>query len=615
MKGQNKSIQVYSIAFILAACSLFYELLLAQAASFFYANTVVCYSLTIGVYLAAMGIGAMLCKKFNAKKSWQSLFRIEIFLSVMGAISVIWVSMAYSVSMYAWYQDISGAFLIFFGSYFFLVISIGILTGWELPLLIQIGHDSSGNKNLTNRILSADYFGSFIAGVTFPLVLLPYFELMTISFVVAFLNLIIAVFILFFFLSKKERKKSHVVLVSVLTLLLIFGFVRSDKIQQYFLKKYYYHMLSLSDFKGLFSLGHDLPDIQRESTPYQKIDIVSIPPYAKSFTPPLLNAYTQKYYKDPTYPKNWRLFMNGDFQWSARYEDIYHEYFAHIPIILNKAIPERVLILGGGDGLLLRELVKYPKIKEITQVELDKKILDLVKTHPVMKHMTANALSDSRVDMIISDAYHFMKNNTQMYDAIYIDFPDANDYHLSKLYSREFYHFVKKGLSPNGYAVLDATGSALFTFYDEQGKQEMLSENTWEIYYHTLTVAGFNTIIPYVSNLELDNKKAVNGVYQLLEKFGRGTDGFDRKHEAEDLVRSYVYRLQEGFIMIKAEKEKIAPYYHEPTVDLNVLNRKRFDLAFILPYYFPSHLDNSKVNSIMRPVLPKIEAWGSIKIP
>ena len=81
------------------------------------------------------------------------------------------------------------------------------------------------------------------------------------------------------------------------------------------------------------------------------------------------------------------LFLNGDFQLVSNYEEIYHEFFAHVPIITNAATPRRVLVMGAGDGLLIRELIKYEDIERIVHVDLDEKLVSLAREHPILTTM------------------------------------------------------------------------------------------------------------------------------------------------------------------------------------------------------------------------------------
>ncbi len=511
---------VYTITWFLAACSLIYELLIAQSVSLLSANAAVRYSVTIGLYLGAMGVGAFFCPRISGKsKPWDVLFKVEILLSAAGALSVIIVNWAHVIFSYTVLVDLPGwGAVIFFLIAAAVAVAVGFLTGLELPLLIRIGNELSGRR-VTNRVLGADYFGSLTAGVVFPLLLLPHLDLIDIGFITAFANTIAGFFILVFFV-RPQRAKIPAAVTVILGAFLIIGNACSGSIQQYFLKRYYYYneyynRLKNFDFLSYMTANMDFPPVERISSPYQKIDIVKEVSYGDPFTPFLIDAYSTKYIDDPHFPRKSALFLNGDYQFWLDFEEIYHEYFAHVPVILNGAVPVDILVLGAGDGLLVRELLKYSQVRHITLVELDEKMVELAGAHPFFSYASRNSLRDPRVKVVIADAYHYVRMSKESYDAVYIDFPDPNDYNLSKLYSREFYRHVGRCLKSGGYIVFDAPGIAVSSRSPgeagdglENGYEELQAFERWEILHDTLEAAGFQAITPYFSNLETDNEQA-----------------------------------------------------------------------------------------------------------
>lgn len=582
--------------------------MIAQTISILSGNTVGRYSLTIGLYLGSMGIGALLCNKiFGEKDVWASLFSIEIILSAIGGLSVIIIYVAHMLGSY--FYDYNYGLVFFFLPSLIIIISVGFFTGLELPILIKIGNSFSGQKKITNRILGVDYIGSLAGALLFPLLLLPNFEILTVSFFIALMNLIAALVILFCFL-KETRKITQKVASITLLVMLVAGLVNVQDIQQYFMKKYYYYIEATENLSTLFKPMKNFPEVERFSSPYQKIDIVKSTPFDDDlYTPLLTEAYTTKYKNDPNYPRHYYLFLNGAYQFNTDYEEIYHEFFVHVPIILNNGIPKKVLVLGGGDGLVNKELLKYSEITSITQVELDEKMIEVAKTHPVLKYINRGSLENSRVKINIADAYQYIKNSDDKFDAIFIDFPYPVDYNLSKLYSREFYYFVGRSLSENGFAVIDSPGISM-DMIDDYEHQVMDPDNDWNIYYSTLNAAGFDTIIPFISNLEFDNPE----VYEIFAE--AATAGLDvNLEEIESEKNDHVTDLQKGFIMIKKGDGKINMKYREPGVELYVLNEERFYLSLSsLNLFLQERIDEKKVNSIMRPTFPSISFWD-IRLP
>jgi spermidine synthase len=177
---------IYAATLILAACSLLYELLIAQALATFAANTVTWYSVTVGLYLAGMGLGALLHDKHPTANLWARFFRVEVALSAAGAIAVPLLHFSHTGGLLL---DINGysllGQLLFFGTGLLLITTIGVLTGVELPLLIDVANTASDKKRLTNRVLAADYMGSLLGGLAFPLLLVPHLSLVTIGLITA----------------------------------------------------------------------------------------------------------------------------------------------------------------------------------------------------------------------------------------------------------------------------------------------------------------------------------------------------------------------------------------------------------------------------------------------
>ncbi len=598
---------IYTFTFILAACSIVYELLIAQTISLLSGNTVGKYSLTIGLYLGSMGMGALVCNKiFGEKQGWISLFSIEIILSAIGGLSVIFIYAAHMT--YSYFSDFGIAPVLFYLPALVIIASIGFSTGLELPLLIKMGNTFSEHEKITNRVLGFDYIGSLTGAALFPLFLLPRFELLTIGFLAALLNLFIALTILFYFL-KGSGKIAPKLTSAALLLTLITGLFYVKNLHQYFLKKYYYYIESSENLFTLLKPMKNFPKVERFTSPYQKIDIVHSPPYKDPYTTLLIEAYTTRYKNNPEYPRDYYLFLNGEYQFSVDFEDIYHEYFVHIPMILNDRIPQKVLVLGGGDGLLNRELLKYSQIKSITHVELDEKMIEVAKTHPVLSFINKGSLENPRVKIQIADAYQYIKNTDEKFDAIYIDFPSPVDYDLSKLYSREFYHFIRRSLNKNGFAVIDSPGSEM-DLIDYNHDQPMDPDSDWKIYFNTLKAAGFDTIIPFASNLDFDNPEA----YKIFAEAASANPKIDMR-DLESEIREYVLDVQKGFIMIKPGDGKINEIYKDPEVTLYVLNEKRFPLAFAsVNVFLQETIDEGKVNSIMRPTFPSISFWD-IRLP
>ncbi len=531
------------------------------------------YSLTIGFYLAAKGVGAMFCSLGN-RNSLKRLIRVEIVLIMMGGLCVILIHFFDVIQKYIYLRShafqeavfLNGSLaeIIFFVLSQGVIIAIGIFSGFEIPLLIHIAEREK--TGTTNMILGVDYFGSLAGSVLFPLVLLPNLGIFSISFSTAILNGFAGLGLIY--LKNVDKKLIPTAVTLLLYVLLVFGFTYTSDIKQFFLKKFYfnYDILNVSDIFRPTSTT--VPPIEHWESPYQHIELVSANDslWAVEF----YNIYSKKWVKEPDYPDNKWLFLNGSFQFFSLIDEIYHEYFVHIPIILTR-IPQRVCILGGGDGLVARELLKYPQIEEIYQVELDPKVIEIAKFHPVLAKMNKRAFHNPRVKVINQDAFFFIQHNQEKFDAIYIDFPTPNDYNLSILYSMEFYTFINGNLKKDGFAVMDMPGGELFD-----------KDSNFQIYYSTVKTAGFHQVFPISSRLEANNLKAL----EVLD---------------EDMIEGEIEAVDQQFLFMTNSSLPLNKTYKDLGVELYILNEERFKLAF---QPFPDEVIPSYVNSIFKPTIP-----------
>ena len=264
------------------------------------------------------------------------------------------------------------------------------------------------------------------------------------------------------------------------------------------------------DLEDLYKKIDRLPDIERSKSLYQYLDIFNYPTIEKGE------------YKDATI-----LTLDTNFQFNTATEFYYHQAFAHASIAMNEKVPKKVLLLGGGDGLLLRELLKYDEIESIDFIELDEKMLDLARGR--FAKLNQNSLDNPKVKTQVNDGFYYLRNTTNKYDAIFIDFPYPNSYDLARLYSVEFYKYVNKALNPNGFVILDAP------FFDKENElkdnmrarlmvttvfNEMHVLNN-SVVASTFYYAGFKTIFPYrvADESFLFLKKEAGAIdYNFMEK-------------------------------------------------------------------------------------------------
>lgn len=621
-------VPVLVLALILAACSIIYELLAAQTLSLLAANTVIWYSLVVGVFLGAMGIGAFFSEKMGQQSPWRTLLRVEIALTVLGSLTVPAIKAAHTLySEMQMSNEVIAGVMVFYSIVFPVVFILGILTGTELPLVMRLAREIRDETRAANLALGWDYLGSLFGAMLFPLVIVTSMDLITAGLLIASINLLVAIWIWLFRLGGAASIIDQFTVAAVAVCLLI-AMVNISVINQYFLQRYYYYHRMDDGLAGLFSPRADLPEIRRTRSAYQVIDLVEgIEP---SFYADFLAVYSNKLDRDPDFPVDQKLFLNGALQTDTRLEEVYHEWFAHFPIILNGEVPRRVLVLGGGDGFLVRELLKYPGISDIQHIDIDPVLIGLAKTDPVLKQVNDDAFSSERVSTVITDGYQYLRRTAERYDAIYIDLPVPNNYDLAKLYSREFYEFVKRAIAPGGFAVFDSSQTSALSERAEDGSRELLPRNTWPVFGHTLKRAGFGTIVPFYSTLETDHpglqrvidRKGFNLTTSQLKQLEEIRSPARRELERRKLLAQSHARLKlltsdyllQGFVFLAPDARELAREFVDLAeqrngLDLHVLNARRYELSFTDYLVVPEQVDPGKVNSIMRPTLPVTPWW------
>jgi spermidine synthase len=372
------------------------EYILATLATYFLGNSVLQWTMVLSIMLFAMGVGSRVSKYFE-KNLLESFIIIEFILSILVAFSAM---LTYLITAQMAYVG----FLI----YGFCV-AIGFLIGMEIPLVVRLNNAYQELKENVSAVMENDYYGSLLGGLFFAFVGLPYLGLTYTPFVLGGINFAVAILLLLFLrkLLNPLWRKSLNVTASGVALLLLAGAVFAKPIVLWGEQKRYKDKV-----------------IYQEQTKYQKIVITE--------------------WKG----NNW-FYLNGNQQLSTLDEWLYHEPLVHPAAKLHPHL-EEALVLGGGDGCAVRELLKYPHIKKIVLVDLDPRVTELAKTNPIFTKMNENALQDERVELINGDAYQYLEQTQNFFDLIICDFPDPKSIELGRLYSYEFYQMCYKQLRPHG---------------------------------------------------------------------------------------------------------------------------------------------------------------------
>ncbi len=428
--SSKESVILLLSVFVVGFCTIIYELLIGSVSSYFLGDSIKQFSLVIGLTMTAMGLGTLVSRVIKENLIYTFIF-IEIVLAVVGGLCVPILYFSYMCEP------------VYYPVMFVLIMMIGGLIGLEIPLLTRIMEKYYDLRNNISNVLSLDYLGAFIATLAFPFLLLPLMGIFESSVFAGLLNLIVGIINFYWFKDKITfKRKAKLKISSILVLLLLTGtFICSKGLMKYWEN-------NIFDDRVIFS----------QQTKYQKL------------------VMTKN-------KEDIRLFIDGNVQFSSVDEHRYHELLVHVPLSLAKH-RENILVLGGGDGLAAREILKYKDVKNITVVDLDKDMTDLAKNNRIVKELNQKSFFDPKVEIINEDAFKYIENSNQYFDVIIIDLPDPNNSSLARLYSREFYKLASKKLSKEGLLVTQAT-SPYFS-----------SEAYWCVK-ETLKAAGYKYISPY----------------------------------------------------------------------------------------------------------------------
>jgi spermidine synthase len=388
--------------FVVAACGIVYELAAGALASYVLGDSVLQFSTVIGTYLFAMGIGSWLSRFFERQLPAHFL-RIELLVALVGGALPAVLFLAH-----AWQP---GAFrVLLYG----LVLLVGILVGLEIPLVMRILRRSVQLRELVSQVLTFDYLGALAVSVAFPLLLVPQLGLIRTGLLFGLMNAFVALWALWLFRHELRRFGAHAV-ACLLTLGLLGGaFAGSQQITSLAEDRFYQDRIVLA-----------------ESSPWQRIVV------------------TQG-------RGGLRLFLNGNLQFAQVDEYRYHEALVH-PVMAAHGAPRKIAVLGGGDGLAIRELLRYPQVESITLVELDPNMTRIFATDPALRQLNGDALHSPKVRIVNTDAFQWLQDTPDMFDVIVVDFPDPTNFSIGKLYTNTFYALLEQRLSASGFAVVQTT--------------------------------------------------------------------------------------------------------------------------------------------------------------
>ncbi len=387
--------------FVISACGLGYQLIAGSVSSYLLGDSVTQFSLTIGIYLFALGIGSYL-SKFVGDDLVERFVHVELGVALVGGFSAILLSLAFASEL--WFRPtLYGTILV-----------IGTLVGIEIPLLLRILKDELDFKDLVAQVLTFDYVGALAIALVFPLVLVPRLGLDRSALLLGLVNAVVGWWSISLFRVRIRHPSTLRVSAALVVAALLggFGFARQ-----------------LSDLSEHELYANDV--VYARTSPYQRIVVTRS-------------------------PRDFQLFLSGALQFSSGDEYRYHEALVH-PAFAIVAEPRRVLVLGGGDGLAVREVLKHDAVERVTLVDLDEAITTLAREFPPLVELNGDALSDPRVTVENDDAMGWIARDTRTWDVVIVDFPDPHSFSLGKLYTTTFYERLFARVAPDGAVAIQST--------------------------------------------------------------------------------------------------------------------------------------------------------------
>jgi spermidine synthase len=408
--SQQQRLLLLIAAAVSSITGLAVELLLGTLASYLVGNQALSYGLAVGGFLAAMGIGAYLSRWVAQKQLLQAFVTIELLIAPLSALLPL---------------SLFGLFVIdgpFWVGLILVTLILGTLAGMEVPILTRILEPEDGVSDALAGVLALDYLGALLGSLLCPVLLLPWLGLFPAAAVIG-----------------------------ALPAFMVFALSRS------FPKLWRWRWLGLGLGLGLLVLApftlplgdtlenqlYQAPIISRFQSAYQRI------------------VLTRR-------GKDVRLFLDGDLQLSTLDEYRYHEALVHPALSANlaalnppnatpAATQRQVLLLGAGDGMAVREILKWPDVGAVTLIELDPAVINFGQHHPALVKANQNALLNPKVTIEIADAFTAAPMLPQQFDVIIADFPDPDRAILAKLYAQGFYQRLLSRLKPEGVFVTQAS--------------------------------------------------------------------------------------------------------------------------------------------------------------
>ncbi|MGC9540076.1 polyamine aminopropyltransferase [Streptomyces sp. UG1] len=400
--------------FVCAACGLVYELELVALASYLIGDSVTQASVVLSVMVFAMGIGSLAAKRLRPYAA-AGFGAIEAVLALVGGCSALAL-----YAVFAWTGDWGGVWAN--GPRVLLVafsLTIGLLIGAEIPLLMELiqrirRQDAGG---AVADLFAADYVGALVGGLTFPFLLLPLLGQLTSALITGAVNAVVGgALVLGLFGRDLTRRARWLLVIANVTVL---GLLASAAV-----------------------LVDDFERAARHAV------------YGRDVRVALQTDVQEVVITGGTGGRPLDLFLDGRLRVSGRDARRYHEALVHPAMSGGHT---RVLILGGGDGLAAREVLRHRGVHRLDVVDVDPEVVRLARRDPPLSRLNGHAYDDDRVHIMTADAFHWLRTAPPAtYDVVISDLPDPGITASTKLYSQEFYGLARRALTPHGRLAVHA---------------------------------------------------------------------------------------------------------------------------------------------------------------
>ncbi|WP_330174511.1 polyamine aminopropyltransferase [Streptomyces sp. NBC_01498] len=421
---------ILAVVFVCAACGLVYELELVALASYLIGDSVTQASVVLSLMVFAMGLGSLLAKRLRCRAA-VGFGLVEAALALLGGCSALVL-----YATFAWMGESRPALIGF-------SLAIGVLIGAEIPLLMtliqRVSRQDAGGT--VADLFAADYVGALVGGLAFPFLLLPWFGQLTGALLTGAVNVVAggALVLWVFGRDLTGRERGLLLLVNALVLAVL----------------------------GTAAVLVD--DFERAARRAVYGDGVRVAVQTEVQEVVLIGG------RDGPVD----LYLDGRLRVSERDEFRYHEALVH-PAMRGRHA--RVLILGGGDGLAAREVLRYPDVRSVTLVELDPGVARLARTDPALAELNRHVYDDPRLRVEYADAFAWLRERgaagpgtpggtgertkdgpggragpgAQPYDVVVSDLPNPGITPSTKLYSEEFYGLASRVLAEGGRLAVHA---------------------------------------------------------------------------------------------------------------------------------------------------------------